>query len=69
MEHLCLGEQEICAETELVRRLKQDDAPAMGELYDRFGAMVYAIALRMVREPEHCRGSGAGNLYPDLERD
>jgi RNA polymerase sigma-70 factor (ECF subfamily) len=36
---------------DLARRLKSGDTRAMGDLYDRFGAAVYAIALRMVRDP------------------
>jgi len=39
------------ADIDLARRLKSGDTRAMGDLYDRFGAAVYAIALRMVREP------------------
>jgi RNA polymerase sigma-70 factor (ECF subfamily) len=39
------------ADIDLARRLKSRDHRAMGELYDRFGAAVYAIALRMVRDP------------------
>ena len=38
-------------EEELAARLRRGDADAMGELYDRFGAGVYAIALRIVRNP------------------
>jgi RNA polymerase sigma-70 factor (ECF subfamily) len=42
---------ENLADQDLARRLKSGDARAMADLYDRFGAAVYAIALRMVREP------------------
>ena len=40
---------EDVADRDLVRRLKNGDPGAMAELYDRFGAYVYAIALRMAR--------------------
>jgi RNA polymerase sigma-70 factor (ECF subfamily) len=39
------------SDRELARRLKTGDTSAMADLYDRFGAVVYAIALRMVRNP------------------
>jgi RNA polymerase sigma-70 factor (ECF subfamily) len=42
---------ENIADNDLARRLKSGDALAMSDLYDRFGAAVYAIALRMVRDP------------------
>jgi RNA polymerase sigma-70 factor (ECF subfamily) len=40
---------EDSADRDLARRLKGGDTTAMACLYDRFGASVYAIALRMVR--------------------
>jgi len=39
------------ADIDIARRLKNGDSGAMADLYDRFGAAVYAIALRMVRDP------------------
>lgn len=42
---------ENLTDIDLARRLKSGDNHAMGDLYDRFGAAVYAIALRMVRDP------------------
>jgi RNA polymerase sigma-70 factor, ECF subfamily len=39
----------LAAEESLVQRLRDGDPEAMGELYDRFGRAVFAIALRMVR--------------------
>lgn len=38
-------------DSELIRRLKRRDAQAMGDLYDRFGKLVYAIIIRIVRVP------------------
>ncbi|MFN7933760.1 MAG: sigma-70 family RNA polymerase sigma factor [Bryobacteraceae bacterium] len=42
----------IDAHTEagLVERLKRREGSAMGELYDRYGKLVYSVILRMVRE-------------------
>jgi len=37
-------------DSELIRRLKRRDAQAMGDLYDRFGKLVYAIIIRIVRD-------------------
>lgn len=37
-------------DSELVQRLKSRDADAMGELYDRFGKLAYAIIVRVVRD-------------------
>jgi RNA polymerase sigma-70 factor (ECF subfamily) len=42
---------ENLADNDLARRLKSGDAHAMADLYDRFGAAIYAIAVRMVRDP------------------
>jgi RNA polymerase sigma-70 factor (ECF subfamily) len=36
-------------DTELIARLQRRDADAMGELYDRFGKMAYAVIYRVVR--------------------
>jgi len=36
-------------EASLIRRLQERDPAALGDLYDQFGAMVYRVALRMVR--------------------
>jgi RNA polymerase sigma-70 factor (ECF subfamily) len=38
-------------DSELIRLLKRRDTQAMGELYDRFGKLVYAIVIRIVRDP------------------
>ena len=38
-------------DSELIRRLKRHDAQAMGDLYDRFGKLVYAVVVRIVRDP------------------
>jgi RNA polymerase sigma-70 factor (ECF subfamily) len=42
---------ENLSDVDLARRLKSGDTRAMSELYDRFGGAIYAIALRMVRDP------------------
>lgn len=39
------------ADRELATRIRQRDPEAMAELYDRDGALVYTILLRMVRNP------------------
>ena len=39
------------AEAALVGRLQTRDPCAFAELYDRYGAMVYRLALRIVRDP------------------
>ncbi len=44
-------ESDAAADEILMRRLRDGDPDAMGELYDRFGRAVFAIALRMVRNP------------------
>jgi RNA polymerase sigma-70 factor (ECF subfamily) len=36
-------------DAQLTRRLKERDPEALADLYDRYGSMVYAVALRMVR--------------------
>lgn len=38
-------------DSELIRRLKKHDSEAMGDLYDRFGKLVYAVVVRIVRDP------------------
>src|SRR5262249_5531880 len=35
----------------LVERLRRREPQAMAELYDRYGALVYSLILRIVREP------------------
>lgn len=35
-------------ESDLVRRVAQGDEAALGQLYDRFGELLYAVALRIV---------------------
>ncbi|MFN7994255.1 MAG: sigma-70 family RNA polymerase sigma factor [Bryobacteraceae bacterium] len=35
---------------ELIRRLQRRDAAALAELYDRYGRLVYALVVRMVRD-------------------
>jgi len=35
---------------ELVRRLQRRDPRAMGDLYDRYGRLIYAVILRIVRD-------------------
>jgi RNA polymerase sigma-70 factor (ECF subfamily) len=37
-------------DSELIRRLKRRDAQAMGELYDRFGKLVYAMIVRIASD-------------------
>ena len=36
---------------DLVQRLQRRDANAMGDLYDRYGRVAYAVVLRVVRDP------------------
>jgi RNA polymerase sigma-70 factor, ECF subfamily len=38
------------SDTELVERLQRRDPQALAELYDRYGRLVYALILRMVRD-------------------
>ncbi|NPA06556.1 MAG: sigma-70 family RNA polymerase sigma factor [Chloroflexi bacterium] len=38
-------------EQELAQRLRNDDEEALAELYDRYGAWVYGLALRVVHDP------------------
>lgn len=38
-------------DAELVERLQRRDAQALGELYDRYGRLVYSLILRVVRDP------------------
>jgi len=47
-------EESVTAVTdeELVRRSKEDDERAFGELVSRYESKVYSLALRMVRNPE-----------------
>jgi RNA polymerase sigma-70 factor (ECF subfamily) len=47
-------EESVTAATdeELVRRSKEDDERAFGELVSRYESKVYSLALRMVRNPE-----------------
>ncbi len=42
----------VVTDEELVRRSKEDDERAFGELVSRYEAKVYSLALRMVRNPE-----------------
>src|SRR5258708_130791 len=37
-------------EKDLIRRLKNRDPHALGELYDRYGRMTYALIFRIVRD-------------------
>ncbi len=37
-------------DADLVRRLQRRDPRAMAELYDRYGRLVYALILRVVRD-------------------
>ena len=37
-------------DSELVKRLQKRDPQALGELYDRYGRMAYALILRIVRD-------------------
>jgi len=48
------GEERLPAVTdeELVRKSKEDDERAFGELVSRYESKVYSLALRMVRNPE-----------------
>ena len=48
------GEERLSAATdeELVRRAKEDDERAFGELVSRYESKVYSLALRMIRNPE-----------------
>lgn len=36
---------------DLITRLQQRDGSAMGELYDRYGRLVYTVVLKIVRDP------------------
>ncbi|HEY6222817.1 MAG TPA: hypothetical protein VIW26_03465, partial [Gemmatimonadales bacterium] len=38
-------------DAQLVRRMAAGEDAALGDLYDRYGKMVYALALAIVREP------------------
>src|ERR1700691_5038610 len=38
------------SDADLVRRLQRRDPRAMAELYDRYGRLVYALILRVVRD-------------------
>jgi len=42
----------IATDEELVRKSKEDDERAFGELVSRYESKVYSLALRMVRNPE-----------------
>lgn len=42
----------VVTDEELVRRSKEDDERAFGELVSRYESKVYSLALRMVRNPE-----------------
>lgn len=48
------GEEDLAAvsDEELVRKAKEDDERAFGELVSRYESKVYSLALRMVRNPE-----------------
>ena len=37
-------------DTKLVQRMQQRDPHALAELYDRYGRVVYALILRVVRD-------------------
>jgi RNA polymerase sigma-70 factor (ECF subfamily) len=38
------------ADRELIERLRRRDPQALGELYDRYGRVVYSLVLRVVRD-------------------
>jgi RNA polymerase sigma-70 factor (ECF subfamily) len=40
---------------ELLRRMRQEDEPALEALYRRYGGLVYTLALRIVGDPELAR--------------
>jgi RNA polymerase sigma-70 factor, ECF subfamily len=50
MEEQRLREQST-GDRDLARRIRSKDAEAMAELYDRDGALIYTILLRIVRNP------------------
>jgi RNA polymerase sigma-70 factor (ECF subfamily) len=47
---LILAVYATAGEADLVRRLQQRDPLALGELYDRYGRLVYALIVRVVRD-------------------
>lgn len=49
------------SDREVVAQLRQGDRQALGELYDRYGALVYRVALRMLGNPEE-----AADLTQDI---
>jgi RNA polymerase sigma-70 factor (ECF subfamily) len=49
------------SDREVVAQLRQGDRQALGELYDRYGALVYRVALRMLGNPEE-----AADLAQDI---
>ncbi|MGQ0714166.1 MAG: sigma-70 family RNA polymerase sigma factor [Gemmatimonadaceae bacterium] len=42
----------MAAETDIIRRMAAGDERALGELYDRWSASVYALVLRLLGDPE-----------------
>lgn len=49
------------SDREVVTRLRQGDRQALGELYDRYGTLVYRVALRMLGSPDE-----AADLTQDI---
>lgn len=47
---LILAIQAAGGDPDLVRRLQQRDPQALGELYDRYGRLVFSLILRVVRD-------------------
>ncbi len=39
-------------ETEIIQSLKEGDKNALGQVYDRYGAALYGVVLRIVQSPE-----------------
>ena len=44
------GPQEVAKDATLVQRLRAGDESAMGQLYDRYSGIVYAVALRVLND-------------------
>ena len=53
-------------DADLVARLQRRDAQALAELYDRYGRLVYALILRIVRDTGIAEGGSDETSALDL---
>lgn len=61
MDHSPLNRSEATEDMRLVSRIRAGDQQAMSELYDRYGKVVYAVALRVLQD-----AGGAEDVLQDV---